>query len=172
MFKTLGQIALSLIPAIGQSKANKLARRRDENNPFLKEAKTLNESLKKEQEMSIFDTPEGQALLTELENMENESMRSIDAQGAVGGLTEEAKIASMGKVKGARAKALSGLSRQGTFRRNNIRTNRLRTIGQMFGMDQQLRATRNQQSAGLGQSLSDSIGNFIQMGEIGKQPAA
>lgn len=81
-----------------------------------------------------FDSAEGLGAMTEIDENSDEYLDQINATANMGGLTDEARIAMMGKNMKAKQGAYAGLAQNANLWRQRNLQNYQGVLGQLFGM--------------------------------------
>jgi hypothetical protein len=113
---------------------------------------------------NYFDTPEASQAMTNITNNQNQNNRAINAIGATAGLTDEAKIAMLGKNNEATAGAMGSLAGSGQIWRDRTQQNYGNQLSQLFQVGQQNRGNFNQSLQNVLGPLQDGINTAVGSG--------
>jgi hypothetical protein len=157
---------LQAAPAIGGGLAQLFGKnRRDkQEDASMRQMQSLAEMFKgdisgieESQQAGFMNSPEAQSVIQQLKQQGVEGQRSIEAQSETNGLTDESKVAMMGKNKQAQATGMSSLMGHATNYKNML-----------FGQKQQAQrglagVTGSQYQAGMNnrKNYNDSLGNIF-----------
>lgn len=128
---------------------------------------------------NYFDTGEAKGAMTEIDKNQQNMLNDINATANVNGLTDEARIAMMGKANDATAGAYADLAQSGDLWRQRNLQNYQGALGGLFRIGQTNMANRSQNLQNIlgpmqqGIDAANSIGAFDGMSLFGKKkPAA
>lgn len=113
---------------------------------------------------NYFDTPEASRTMTEITNNQNQNQRAINATGATQGLTDESKIAMMGKNNEATANAIGSVAGSGQIWRDRTQQNYGNQLAQFFQTGQTNRRNFNQSLQNVLGPLQDGINTAVGAG--------
>ncbi|MDR7130330.1 hypothetical protein J2X69_002680 [Algoriphagus sp. 4150] len=131
----------------------------------------LVEMFKSQLGQSYFDSAEGMGASTQIQQNQQDMNNQINTTANINGLTDEARIAMMGKNNMATAGAYADLSKAGDFWRQRNMQQYQGALGGLFNMGQQNRANRNQSIQNIlgplqqGIDTANSLGAFENLGK-------
>jgi hypothetical protein len=126
-------------------------RRKNEEDKASSGFSQLTDVLRGNLNQDYFDSAEGMGAMKEIDDNASSFMDNINATANMNGMTDEARIALMGKNIGAKQDAYSGLARNSDLWRQRALQNYQGSLGQLFAAGQYNRG--NQQ-----QSLNNIVG--------------
>jgi len=147
--------AIKAAPAIAGFIGNLMdrSRRKREENKASAGISNLADIFKNQLGQDYFDSAEGSAARRTIDNEFDENANEINAVGNINGLTDEAKIAMMGKNMKAKQGALSGLAGNSNLWRQRGMMNYQGVLGQLFEVGMNNRFNTNN-------SINNIVGNM------------
>ena len=162
----LALLALQAAPALIGGVANMF----DKNRRDAQEGKAskgyskLTDLLKGNLGLDYFDSTEAMGAMKEIDSNSSSAMDQINATANVNGLTDEARIALMGKNMQAKQGAYSGMARNADlWRQRNIQSY-AGSLSGLFNIGQQNRANFNQSLSNVTNSMQGGIDGAVNAG--------
>lgn len=164
-------LALQTTPGIISGMANIFGRqrRRQQEDKASQGISQLADLFREQLSGDYFNTPEAQGAITEIMQNQQDNQRMIDNTASVTGMTDEAKIAMMGRNNQATAGGFSNLSRSAELWRNRIQQMYGSQLNNLFQVGQQNRQNFNNSLANILNPLSQAIGEGINAGVFDKK---
>lgn len=175
---TAAAIGVQSLPAIFGSLAQLFGkdRRKQQENAAMEQYKSVSDFFQnqvkgygQQLDKGFSNSPEAQAWLQQLANISDKNQKNIDASSAMGGLTDEAKVAAMGKNNQAQSMGVSEIYKNAMRWRNLLMNQQAgaagqlgNVSGQMFQAGQQNRANFNQSLANILQPMQQGINTAFQ----------
>lgn len=157
---------LTMLPGViqGVSSLFDRGRRKREEQKASRGISNLADVYKTSLEGNYMDTPEVQRILAELQKQQGQNTRAINATGATTGMTDEAKIATMGRQNEATAGTVGNIASGGDLWRQRTQQLYGQGLNNLFNVGQANRQNFNNNIASITQPLNESIGAGINAG--------
>lgn len=121
---------------------------------------------------NFLDTEEGMSFLNAINQGSTDQRRQLAGMGALGGLTDEARIAGMGQINQGQGRAISGLNQGAQARKMGLRGQRsqvgnqqMNTLSNLFNakrmMENDFMQGNSMFMQGVGQPLNQAAGDFL-----------
>jgi hypothetical protein len=121
---------------------------------------------------NFLDTEEGMTFLNAINQGSTDQRRQLAGMGALGGLTDEAKIAGMGQINESQGRAITGLNQGANARKMGLRGLRSQVGNQQMNIlsnifnskrmaEQDFMQGNSAFMQGVGQPLNQAASNFL-----------
>jgi hypothetical protein len=163
-------LALKALPGAASGIANLFGqrRRRMQEDKASQGISQLSDVFRQQLQGNYFDTSEAQGAIEQLKNSYMENNRAIEAQAGSQGLTDEARIAMMGRNKEAKATGMSNLGRSANLWRNQVMNQYQGSLGQLFQFGQANRNNFNRGLENIFAPLQSAVDGSIDLGAFDK----
>jgi hypothetical protein len=157
---------LSAAPGLISGAANPFGarRRRKEEEKASSGLSQLSDMFRGQLEGNYMDTGEAQGAMTGLRQNQADNNRAINSTAATTGMTDEAKIAMMGKNNEATAGGMSNLARSADLWRTRLQQMYGGSLSNLFSVGQQNRQNFNSSLSNILNPLSQGLGAGINAG--------
>lgn len=162
----LAALAIQAVPALIGLVGNLFDRKRQKNEEgkASKGFSSLTDILQGKLGQSYLNSAEGMGLMKEIDQNADSQMDQLTAMSNVSGMTDEARIAMMGKVLSGKQNAYAGLSRnEDLFRQRNLQ-NYQGALANLFQAGQWNRANKQQSLSNITQGLGGAVDGMTNAG--------
>jgi hypothetical protein len=113
---------------------------------------------------NYMDTAEASGAMNAMKNQHQENNQMIDATAAQSGMTDEAKIAMMGRNNQATAGGMSNMAQSADLWRSRLLNQKQGALGNLFQVGQANRQNFNQSLSNVVNPLAQGLGGAINAG--------
>lgn len=124
----------------------------------------LVDTLKEQMGTNYWDSAEATGAVNAIKDNEQENLNQIDATAAINGMTDEAKLASRGKVMKSSASAFADLSRSANLWRMRNQQAYQGGLEQLFGVGNQNRQNFNNSMQNIFGPMQESVSGAFNAG--------
>lgn len=147
--------APALISGVSQLFGNK--RRKREEEKATAGMSRMSDIFSEQLEGDYMDTSEATGAMTQIDQNQQDNLAQINANSATQGLTDEARIAMMGRSQQATSGAIGGLAKSADLWRQRLLQQKQGALGNLYQVGQQNRQNFNQSISNIVNPLQKSI---------------
>jgi len=166
MLPLLAAAAPGIISGVASLFGAKRRRREEEN--ATNQIKQLSDVFNQQLSGGYFNTNEAKGAITQIEDNQRQNQQAIFNSAASSGMTDEAKIAMMGRNNEATANAMGGLAQNADLWRSRLLNQKQGTLQNLYQIGQNNRKNFNESIANIVNPLSESLGSAMNAGVFDK----